>query len=87
MTWQSEQLASGGPSSNMICGVMIESNINEGKQSVPAEGPSGLKYGVSITDACISLEQTVPLLDKLREGVRARRANVKAKHQDQNGSQ
>ena len=61
----------------MILGVMIESNIHEGKQSVPPEGPAGLKYGVSITDACISLEQTLPLLDNLREGVKARRAAVK----------
>jgi 3-deoxy-7-phosphoheptulonate synthase len=63
----------------MILGVMIESNINEGKQAVPPEGPSGLKYGVSITDACISIEQTVPLLDELREGVRRRREVVRAK--------
>ena len=63
----------------MICGVMIESNINEGKQSIPPEGPAGLKYGVSITDACISLEQTLPMLDELREGVRKRRANVQQK--------
>lgn len=63
----------------MIMGVMIESNINEGKQSVPVEGPAGLKYGVSITDACISMEQTLPLLDTLREGVRKRRAGVQAK--------
>lgn len=73
-----EQLASAA-SSPMILGVMIESNINEGKQSVPPEGPSGLKYGVSITDACISIEQTFPLLDVLREGVRKRRQNVKEK--------
>jgi 3-deoxy-7-phosphoheptulonate synthase len=60
-------------------GVMIESNIHEGKQAVPPEGPSGLKYGVSITDACISFEQTVPLLDELRVGVQKRRAAVHAK--------
>lgn len=75
---QANQLAS-GPTSTMIMGVMIESNINEGKQSVPPEGPSGLKYGVSVTDACISLEQTLPLLDDLREGVRKRREAIKAK--------
>ena len=72
------QLSTGATSQNIL-GVMIESNINEGKQSVPPEGPAGLKYGVSITDACISLEQTFPLLDQLREGVRARRAAVKEK--------
>ena len=60
----------------MLLGVMIESNINEGKQSIPVEGPAGLKYGVSITDACISLEQTFPLLDELRQGIQKRRAGV-----------
>ena len=73
----SAQLASGEPNANMIMGVMIESNINEGNQKIPAEGPSGLKYGVSITDACISLEQTIPLLEDLRAGIRARRENNK----------
>ncbi|WVF67287.1 3-deoxy-7-phosphoheptulonate synthase [Kwoniella sp. CBS 6097] len=75
----SAQLSS-GPTSQMIMGVMIESNINEGRQNVPPEGPSGLKYGVSVTDACISLEQTIPLLDELRKGVQTRRENVKNKH-------
>lgn len=75
---QAEQLAS-GPTASMIMGVMIESNINEGKQSVPPEGPSGLKYGVSVTDGCISLDQTLPLLDDLRAGVQKRREAVKAK--------
>lgn len=31
-------------------GVMIESNINEGKQDIPSGGRAGLKYGVSVTD-------------------------------------
>jgi len=70
-----QQLAS-GPTAQNILGVMIESNLNEGKQSIPPEGPSGLKYGVSITDGCISFDQTVPMLDELREGVRKRRQNV-----------
>lgn len=65
----------------MIMGVMIESNINEGKQAIPVEGPAALKYGVSVTDACISLEQTIPLLDQLREGVQKRREAVKRKSQ------
>lgn len=33
-----------------IAGVMIESNLVEGKQAIPAEGPAGLKYGQSVTD-------------------------------------
>jgi 3-deoxy-7-phosphoheptulonate synthase len=52
---------------------MIESNINEGNQKVPAEGPSGLKKGVSITDACINWESTVDVLEGLAESVRERR--------------
>ncbi|KAI5917365.1 hypothetical protein F4810DRAFT_50243 [Camillea tinctor] len=56
-----------------IIGVMIESNINEGNQKVPAEGPSGLKKGVSITDACIDWESTVDVLEGLAAAVRARR--------------
>ena len=56
-----------------IVGVMIESNINEGNQKVPAEGPSALKKGVSITDACINWESTVDVLEKLAGSVRERR--------------
>jgi 3-deoxy-7-phosphoheptulonate synthase len=44
---------------------MIESHINEGRQDVPPEGPSSLKYGVSITDACIDWQTTVGMLDRL----------------------
>lgn len=49
---QAEQLASTTSTSTAakVMGVMLESNINEGKQSVPAEGPGALAYGVSITD-------------------------------------
>ena len=60
-----------------IVGVMIESNINEGSQKVPPEGPSGLKKGVSITDACISWETTVDVLEQLAEAVRVRRNVLK----------
>lgn len=54
-------------------GVMIESNLVEGRQDIPAAGPAGLKYGQSVTDACINWEQTVPALDRLRQGVQRRR--------------
>lgn len=57
-------------------GVMIESNLVEGRQDIPPSGPASLKYGQSVTDACISWEMTVPALDRLREGVRARRELV-----------
>jgi 3-deoxy-7-phosphoheptulonate synthase len=60
-----------------IVGVMIESNINEGNQKVPPEGPAGLKKGVSITDACIDWDTTVDVLQNLAAAVRARREGKK----------
>lgn len=60
-------------------GVMIESNLVEGRQDIPPEGPQGLTYGQSVTDACISWEDTVTVLDKLRQGVRDRRENLRRK--------
>jgi 3-deoxy-7-phosphoheptulonate synthase len=49
-----------------ICGVMIESNINEGNQSIP-DDLSQLIYGVSVTDACISWESTEKSLKKMAD--------------------
>ena len=45
-----EQLANGDAT---IFGAMIESNINEGRQDLVEGQADKLKYGVSITDACI----------------------------------
>eukprot|EP01117_Protostelium_nocturnum_P012916 TRINITY_DN4782_c0_g1_i2.p1 TRINITY_DN4782_c0_g1~~TRINITY_DN4782_c0_g1_i2.p1 ORF type:complete len:374 (+),score=124.46 TRINITY_DN4782_c0_g1_i2:116-1237(+) len=70
----SKQLASGSTSQNIV-GVMVESHLLEGRQDLPAEGPANLVYGKSITDACISWDDTVTLLNNLAEGVRARRTN------------
>lgn len=61
---------SGG--SHLICGVMLESHLKEGKQSHTENTP--LVYGQSITDACMSWEQTAPLLHDLAAAVRARRS-------------
>lgn len=58
-------------------GVMLESNLVEGRQDIPPSGPAGLKYGQSVTDACISWESTIPVLERLREGVRGRRELIK----------
>ncbi len=55
-----------------ITGVMIESHLHEGRQDIVAGQP--LQPGISVTDACISFEQTVPLLEQLAQAVRARRA-------------
>jgi len=65
-----EQLAAG---ERHITGVMVESHINEGRQDVPDAGPSELKYGVSITDACIEWARTVEMLDALNGAVQKRR--------------
>lgn len=68
-----------------IIGVMIESNINEGNQKVPAEGPAALKKGVSITDACIDWDSTVAVLEDLAEAVRERREKNRG-HANGNGN-
>ncbi|EPY53183.1 phospho-2-dehydro-3-deoxyheptonate aldolase [Schizosaccharomyces cryophilus OY26] len=72
----SEQVRNGDDS---IIGLMIESHINEGRQDAPIKPgiKETLKYGVSITDACVSWEQTTPMLDELAEAVRIRRQNAK----------
>jgi len=54
-----------------IVGVMIESNIEEGRQDL--KPGVALRHGVSITDACLSWAQTEPVLDALAEAVRRRR--------------
>ena len=69
-----EQLRAGERS---ITGVMIESNIHSGRQDVPSSengGPSCLKYGVSITDACVDYETTRLMLDELNAAVKTRKA-------------
>lgn len=44
-----------------IKGFMLESNLNEGNQSIDCP-KSELKYGVSVTDACIGWEETERIL-------------------------
>ena len=44
-----------------LMGMMLESNIHEGKQALTH--PDDLKYGISITDACVSFETTRRLLE------------------------
>lgn len=50
----------------LISGVMIESNINAGSQSIP-DDLDQLKYGVSITDKCVNWETTVEMLTKAHD--------------------
>jgi len=63
------QIAGG---STQIMGVMIESNIVEGRQDV-GTNPKALKYGQSITDACISFWDTIKVLENLAVAVDKRR--------------
>ena len=72
----SDQLAMGDENAQSIMGVMLESNLVEGRQNVPPEGPNYLTYGQSITDACMGWDMTVEALDILRAGVQARRAKL-----------
>ncbi len=60
-----------GAGDHRITGVMIESHLHEGRQDITPGQP--LDYGVSVTDACLSMEQTVPVLEELAQAVRARR--------------
>ncbi|OFV93933.1 MAG: 3-deoxy-7-phosphoheptulonate synthase [Acidobacteria bacterium RIFCSPLOWO2_12_FULL_65_11] len=55
-----EQIASG---SQQIFGTMVESHLVEGRQDYVPGRPS--VYGQSITDACLSIEQTEPILEQL----------------------
>jgi 3-deoxy-7-phosphoheptulonate synthase len=54
-----------------IIGVMVESHLHEGRQDLRPGQP--LAPGVSITDACLGWDDTVPLLRQLAAAVRARR--------------
>lgn len=44
-----------------LIGIMIESNLHEGSQGIPKD-LGQLKYGISITDACINWETTERLI-------------------------
>jgi 3-deoxy-7-phosphoheptulonate synthase len=62
------QLAQG---ERRIMGVMVESNLEEGRQDLKPGVP--LRAGVSITDACLGWGQTQQVLDVLADAVRRRR--------------
>jgi 3-deoxy-7-phosphoheptulonate synthase len=61
------QIAAG---SRRIFGAMLESHLVEGRQDYVPGRPA--VYGQSITDACLSLRQTEPLLESLALAQRAR---------------
>jgi len=66
----SQQIAGGDKA---IIGVMIESHLVEGNQSLESGEP--LVYGKSVTDACIGWEDTEKVLRQLADAVKARRAH------------
>ncbi|MDQ0755265.1 3-deoxy-7-phosphoheptulonate synthase [Arthrobacter sp. B3I4] len=72
------QLENGGASASAIAGVMLESFLVGGAQSLDvadhAAGVDDLTYGQSVTDACMDWEVTSSLLGQLAASVRARRA-------------
>jgi len=69
-----EQIANGN---STIMGLMMESHLNEGKQKLVFGRAQDLKYGVSITDACMSWESTKSVVRQLGEAVRIRRTKSK----------
>lgn len=62
-----------GDGSHNIMGVMIESNLVEGNQPLIKGKEKELKYGQSITDACIGWDDTVKVITSLAHAVRDRR--------------
>jgi 3-deoxy-7-phosphoheptulonate synthase len=63
-----EQLTAGSTS---LMGVMVESNIGGGSQSFP-QPKEKLRYGVSITDACIDWTTTESLVREIHAALAPR---------------
>ncbi len=68
------QIAGG---SHSVFGVMLESFLVGGRQDHKPDKP--LVYGQSITDACMSWEATVPVIEALAKSVRDRRKHARAR--------
>ncbi|MCT9810289.1 3-deoxy-7-phosphoheptulonate synthase [Acidovorax sp. Be4] len=66
--------------SDSVFGLMIESNINAGAQKFTPgkDDVATLKYGQSITDACLSWEDSLQSLAELSQAVQARRVHQAA---------
>lgn len=64
-----------GKCASRVATITPEANkIISGNQKVPKEGKEGLKYGVSITDACIGWEDTEKVLEELATAVQKRKS-------------
>ena len=66
MTNIGNQIVEGNQS---IVGLMVESNLEWGNQSIPAD-LADLKYGVSVTDACVDWATTESMILELRDRVK-----------------
>ena len=66
------QLAGG---EKRIVGVMVESHLVEGRQELEPGEP--LRFGQSITDACLGWDDSLQVLDALAQGVKQRRKHRK----------
>jgi 3-deoxy-7-phosphoheptulonate synthase len=67
-----DQISSGD---QRIFGVMIESNLEEGNQKI--DSLKNLKYGQSVTDACVGWKDTEVMLKLLAKAVETRRKKLK----------
>jgi 3-deoxy-7-phosphoheptulonate synthase len=61
--------------SRKVFGVMVESHLEDGAQkfSPGKEKPQNLRYGQSITDACLGWDASLHLLETLSQGITQRR--------------
>lgn len=71
-----DQIAGG---SNCIVGLMVESNLIAGRQTIEPGVP--LSYGKSITDACVGLATTERLILDIADAVRTRRHRARRAEQ------
>jgi 3-deoxy-7-phosphoheptulonate synthase len=62
-----------------IFGIMMESHLKAGRQDL--KPGAQLQYGVSITDGCLSWEDSLAVLEELAEAVRARRVKAEVEAQ------
>jgi len=62
--------------SKQVFGLMVESHLQPGAQKFTPgkDDATALEYGKSITDACLSWDHSLQLLDMLSAAVQARRA-------------
>lgn len=66
------QVVSGNRS---ICGLMVESHLFDGNQEIPKDLKQ-LKYGVSVTDKCVSWETTEEMVRQAAQTLRKSRKNT-----------